>query len=42
MAARGGLAALSPFGPVLDNPIGKGLLETDVPARLFGFNPFML
>ena len=38
----GGLAAFSPFGPVLHDPIGQSLFETDIAPRLFGLDPFML
>ena len=41
VAAGGCLAALSPFGPVLDDPIGQGLLEADIPPCFLGFNPFV-
>ena len=31
----GALAALPPFGPVLDDPVGQGALEADVVAGPF-------
>ena len=36
-----GLAALAPLAAMFHDPIGQGVLETDVMAGLFGFDPFM-
>lgn len=36
------LAALTPFGAVLDNPVGKRPLETNVPSRFLGLYPLVL
>ena len=35
------LARLAPFAAMFDDPIGQGLLEPDVPAGFFRFNPFV-
>ena len=38
----GSLTGFAPFGPVLDDPIGQGAFEPDIPSNLFRFNPFVL
>jgi hypothetical protein len=35
------LARFAPFAAMFDNPVGQSLLEPDVPARFFRFNPFV-
>ena len=37
-----GLATLSPFGTMLDNPIGESAFEADIVTDLLGFDPFVL
>jgi hypothetical protein len=36
------LAALPPFGAMLDNPVRQGALEPDITAGLLGFYPLVL
>src|SRR5437762_712667 len=36
------LAALAPFGPMFDDPIGEGTLEAYIVAEFLGFDPLML
>src|SRR5262245_1942047 len=41
IAGIAGLAALAPFGAVLDDPVGQRALKSNVVAGLFRFDPFV-